>query len=155
MDELVAFLSARLDEAGAAARAYVPVAGHTHRHAEGKGWREHNHMAGGLPHQHDPDSGFQVWAPRVGDPVRALREVEAKRRLIDIVLEYEAKIDSEWGCSHTAGEIAAGSCRMTPAHEIEAFRVLAAVDDGHPDYRQEWALEPSVDGTSRLGISAL
>jgi hypothetical protein len=42
--------------------AYVPGPGQgqTHRHGTDEpGWIEHNHMAGGVPHQHDAD-GYQV-----------------------------------------------------------------------------------------------
>src|SRR4249919_1653073 len=88
MSDLVAFLRARLDEDEASARAYVRVADLTHRHNEGNGWREHNHLAGGVPHQHDPGTGGQIPMAAVDEPVRVLREVEAKRAIL-----------AQWGAS--------------------------------------------------------
>lgn len=73
------------------------------------------------------------------DPARVLREVEAKRRIIDDALRYEARIDGEWGCSHDPDEIAAGVCPYIPPDEIDALRLLALSYANHPSYRQEWA----------------
>ncbi len=58
---IAAIVPAELAQAPVAGKGatYTPVAGLTHRHGEGSS-REHNHMAGGVPHQHDPDTGFQV-----------------------------------------------------------------------------------------------
>lgn len=39
---------------------YLHLGGLNHRHAEGEGWREHNHDAGNVAHRHDPATGFQV-----------------------------------------------------------------------------------------------
>ena len=75
---------------------------------------------------------------------RVLREVAAKRALIAEVLRYEATIDGEWGCCHSASEIAAGKCRGAN-RGIPALQHMAAVDSDHPDYRQEWAPEGSSD----------
>lgn len=43
------------------------VSGHRHRHAERTadgsgltGWREHDHLGGGQPHRHDPQTGAQI-----------------------------------------------------------------------------------------------
>ena len=70
---------------------------------------------------------------------RPLREVTAKRAIIRAVFDYEATIDGEWGCGHSADDIAAGRCDSPD--QIEALRVLAAVYDDHPDYRTAWAPE--------------
>jgi hypothetical protein len=41
--------------------AYVYLHGHWHRHGiAGPAWREHSHFGAGIPHRHDPDTGFQV-----------------------------------------------------------------------------------------------
>lgn len=40
---------------------YMPVHGMTHRHATAEpGTVEHSHLGGGVPHDHDPETGFQV-----------------------------------------------------------------------------------------------
>lgn len=72
------------------------------------------------------------------DPARVLAECEAKRRLIAEILAYEARIDGEWGCCHSAEQIARNECPPTPVDEIPALRLLALPDAGHPDFRPEW-----------------
>ncbi|WP_030777311.1 DUF6221 family protein [Streptomyces sp. NRRL S-920] len=71
-------------------------------------------------------------------PARVLADAAARRRLVDMILAYEAKIDGEWGCLHGAKEIEEGRCPETNPDEIEALRLLAVAYDGHPDYREEW-----------------
>lgn len=71
-------------------------------------------------------------------PVRVLADAPARRRLIRRIFEYEAKIDSEWGCSHSPDAIEAGMCPETDPDEIEALRLLAVAYDGHPDYNEDW-----------------
>ena len=40
---------------------YMLVSGMTHRHATAEpGTVEHNHLGGGVPHDHDPETGFQI-----------------------------------------------------------------------------------------------
>ncbi len=72
------------------------------------------------------------------DPARVLAEVAAKRQQIDMTFRYEATIDGEWGCCHTAEEIASGRCSATPVDEIVMLRLLALPHVEHPDYREEW-----------------
>lgn len=72
------------------------------------------------------------------DPARVLAEVAAKRRMVDQTFRYEAKIDGEWGCVHTAEEIAAGRCTETPVDQIKTLRLLALPFADHPEYREEW-----------------
>lgn len=72
------------------------------------------------------------------DPARVLREVEAKRRLIGQILQYESTIDSEW-CCHGADEIGAGTCPETRVGEIEALRLLALPYADRDGYCEEWA----------------
>ncbi|MFI8865331.1 DUF6221 family protein [Streptomyces sp. NPDC053707] len=62
------------------------------------------------------------------DPARVLREVEAKRRLLDVVLpdilSGDSAIEGEWmGESDMAGDLA---------------RTLALPYADHPDYRDDW-----------------
>lgn len=46
-------------------------------------------------------------------------------RIVDEVLHYEAKIDSEWGCCHDATEIEAGLCPCTDPEQITLLQLLA------------------------------
>jgi len=48
---------------------WVPVGTATiHRHPTSDGgWLEHDHMAGGVPHKHDKDAGFQACGPISGE----------------------------------------------------------------------------------------
>lgn len=69
---------------------------------------------------------------------RTLREVTAKRAIIATVFAYEAKIDGEWGCCHSAAGIAAGYCPEIEVDDVPALRELAAIWSDHPDYRDEW-----------------
>jgi hypothetical protein len=73
------------------------------------------------------------------DPARVLAEVAAKRLQIEQTFRYEAKIDGEWGCCHTSGEIRSGACEATPVNEIEMLRLLALPYADRPGYRQDWA----------------
>jgi hypothetical protein len=74
------------------------------------------------------------------DPARVLAEVEAKRRILDVILAYEAKIDGEWGCCHSADAIGAGRCPEIDPNEIHALRLLAQPYAGWPGWREEWAV---------------
>ena len=70
---------------------------------------------------------------------RALREVEAKRKTLALIFQYEAKIDGEWGCGHRhADAIRLGKCPSTPPEKIDALRVAVSVYSDHPDYDQAW-----------------
>lgn len=69
---------------------------------------------------------------------RPLREVAAKRALIEIAWQHAATIDGEWGCAHTVDEIKAGECSGSSPDESEICRVLAAVYNDHPDYQAAW-----------------
>jgi hypothetical protein len=63
------------------------------------------------------------------DPARVLREVEAKRRLLDVVLpdvrNGDAMVEDEWG----------GESNMW----WNLLSTLALPYADHPDYRSEWA----------------
>lgn len=71
------------------------------------------------------------------DPARVLAEVASKRLFLDLIFDYEARIDGEWGCGHGAEAIAAGECCMQP-EDMPAVRALAAVYAGHEDYLEAW-----------------
>ncbi len=105
MHDLTAFLRARLDEDERVARAAV-----------------------------DFDYGVRDWADD-GDPVnahiarhdpaRVLREVEAKRRLLE---QFRLRGDS----------VRAVVRPVTGGVWDDLLRLLALPYDGHPDYREEW-----------------
>jgi hypothetical protein len=75
------------------------------------------------------------------DPARVLRDVEAKRRLINRILRYEASSDGEYGCCHDAEAIGRGGCPEINPNEIEALRLLALPYVDHPDYNPSWSPE--------------
>lgn len=129
-DELVAFLRARLDEDEQAARDATPpqdplsaAPGHWNVHLESKddGWAVED--ASGL------------WAAVTGyprgkaahiarhDPARVLRDVEAKRRILNMELPgyYDNPYANGWDDAH--GDV---------------LYLLALPYADHPDYRQEW-----------------
>jgi hypothetical protein len=139
-DDLIAFLRARLDEDEQVALA-VPVT----EWREGSSWLADlcdplpsQRRAYGIPAEVTLVTETDAAHIARWDPARVLAEVEAKRRILDIALAYEATIDGEWGCCHSADQIAAGRCPETNPDEISAIRVLAAPFADHPDYRAEW-----------------
>jgi hypothetical protein len=76
----------------------------------------------------------------MGDP---FDDIKAKRELLDAILGYEATIDSEWGCVHSASQIAAGECPEIRPGDIPAIRVLAQPYAGQPGWREEWRVAGS------------
>jgi len=120
VDELIAFWKARLDEDEASAKA---AAVDVKRFAGRANWSAE--LAPIVIDAEDPDWAIVDLSPFVDDeclarhiarhdPARVLREVAAKR---EILAEYEAAYRTDLGV---------------------AIKALAAVDSGHPDYRQEW-----------------
>jgi hypothetical protein len=143
--DLIAFLTARLDEDAAASQS-----------ATGGPWRAEGDAVF-APNCQPPGFSRGIAVTRASytgdvldhpanadhiarhDPARVLREVTAKRAIIATVFAYEAKIDGEWACCHSATEIAAGFCPETRPDDIRALRELAAIWSDHPDYRNGWA----------------
>jgi hypothetical protein len=132
MDDLIAFLNARLDEDEAAARAVQDnsdpwpgqwEADEHHRLRTFNGWT--------LAVPGTPGGEFK---PGVlahiarHDPARVLRDVEADRRLLAEWQKAEADpaVDDQWNAGLAAG------LRL-------AVQIRAARHSGRPDYRQEWA----------------
>ncbi len=72
------------------------------------------------------------------DPPRALAEVESKKRILDEILNFEARIDGEWGCCHSAEDIAAGLCPDPSYMFTAALRALALPFADRPGFREEW-----------------
>lgn len=65
-----------------------------------------------------------------GVPVRALRQVAAKRAIIDALTSRVKADDSEAATWHQIGYDRA---------EFDVLRLMAAAYADHPDYREEWA----------------
>jgi len=67
------------------------------------------------------------------DPARVLREVAAKRAILELHKPNSNLIDQWTRCYHCNDDY--GQRRPYPCQTV---RLLAAIYDGHPDYRQEW-----------------
>lgn len=144
MDDLVTWLRAQLDEDERVARAaaedgpewhFQPALGEP----DGSLDLEASFtMSGGYkPDATDFDHDWLVHIAR-HDPARVLREVEAKRRLIEQIGFYASTIDGEWGCCHDAAAILAGRCPDIAVGEIAALRVLALPYAAREGFREEW-----------------
>ena len=131
--DLIAFLNARLDEDEAAAKG---AAGDVWEYRDTWVWCGPFEVADIFGGADMEEIGGHIARH---DPARVLREVAAKRAIVATVSAYEAKIDGEWGCCHSATGIAGGYCPEIRPDDIRALRELAAVWSDHPDYRQEWA----------------
>jgi hypothetical protein len=66
------------------------------------------------------------------DPARVLREVEARRRLID---QYEAM---RAGAEAAAGTILAGAAKVRLGAYEMAVKIMAMPYSDRPGYREEW-----------------
>lgn len=69
------------------------------------------------------------------DPARALREVEAKRRLLELAWDADQTdriLDEEIARKVSPGELTTGGLMI---------RAMAAVYSDHPDYRSGWAYD--------------
>ena len=125
MDDLTAFISARLDEDEAIAKA-----------AANRHWLTDDNIITLHP-EHDGD-GYMSWPTRADaqhaashDPARVLREVAAKRAVVGAY----AKAD-EW--VNVSAGATAGYARQIMD---ETLRHVAAVWSDHPDYKPEWRRE--------------
>ncbi|MGW5852100.1 DUF6221 family protein [Streptomyces sp. NPDC055254] len=139
MDDLVQFLRDRYDEE--TERAQLALRQDDPENGWGAFRPEGQHHTTIVPHVgmiHEPIQAEHVvrW-----NPARVLAEVDAKRQMLGVILRYEAKIDSEWGCCHSGDQIAAGQCEETNPNEIGALRLLALPYADHPKYRDEWRPE--------------
>jgi hypothetical protein len=131
MDDLIAFLNGRLDEDEASAKA---AGGDTWRADDSGIYHEDAASRPGPfavgPYEHLGEEGTHIARH---DPVRALREVEAKRAILDGYLWVAARKADDGGIERNyqfrSGEVI--------ALEI-AVRQLAIIYSGHPDYRDEW-----------------
>lgn len=158
MDELVPWLRAQLDEDERIARAATPG---PWWHNPGKQWlgpaaferydlRQGEEFVGyGGPHPFTgavastgPASNMQGMkdAAHIArhDPARVLREVEAKRQMIEVAPMAAEAVDGEHGCCHRASEILAGECPAFPPSQLRVLQLLALSYADRPGYRAEW-----------------
>lgn len=138
MDDLVAFLKARLDEDEAGVRALtVPHDWHT-APGDDPEWTDEELVCMWPPEFHTPYEQDKHWrgvtipGPDVAahvarhDPARVLREVAAKRRIVDRyawLREHGDTGDATW-----------------------VLPLIAAVYADHPDYRPEWLSSDLAEG---------
>lgn len=139
VDDLVAFLRARLDEDEASVYAWDSDA----EACVGTVWtgNEPGYTTVASRRGEGPwiADGREVLNARHGrvlyDPARVLREVEAKRRIVDdVVPEVEGaedRIDGEWGVVSLPWD-------QVHATTLSLLRLLALPYSDHPDYRPEW-----------------
>ncbi|MBM4553967.1 hypothetical protein GS466_24875 [Rhodococcus hoagii] len=131
MTDLVEFLRARLDEDEQTATAATSAT-----FGEDPTWTSKDDGTGEQTHGyvmadhtaicgHDGDDVLLPVADHIArhDPARVLREVEAKRRILDL-----------------AGEISRSGAEFAEQDYRTLTRSLAAVYSDHPDYQQEWAM---------------
>ena len=142
-DDLAAFLRARLDEDEAAANATTPgpwMAGAERAHlvdnvVYGQSeWPDHIQQVCNVNYaQHKAGNATHIARH---DPARALREVAAKRAILDGYEVTRQRYDSR----EEMGDLAADRHRAGEVFGLKfAVQVLGAVYSDHPDYRQEWA----------------
>ena len=123
MSDLTAFLTARLDEDEQQTRKLLCRAQEVCLEL-----KEPKLLGRHIP-------GWDSWCDVEKLCVRALREVEAKRRIMGR--------HRDDGCGYCAGcETStrhSGIRELAPSGECPEKRDLAAIYSDHPDYRQEWA----------------
>jgi hypothetical protein len=119
MDDLLAFLRARLDEDERLAQRAEPV------------FDAHSWKLDEVQHDY-----YDELAPHIArqSPARTLREVEAMRRIIESYVTAQAKADRLVGEDDT---VEAGRAWRSGAL-LEVLRVLALPYADHEDYRKEW-----------------
>ncbi|WP_405149464.1 DUF6221 family protein [Sphaerisporangium sp. NBC_01403] len=138
MDDLIAFLRARLgeDEETARVAGEACIAWLTYRDDDGQ--MRYTTVAAAATDGIWIAAGAEVPAPTsalvVYDPARALREVEAKRRIIS---EHAPHEDYSWACRTCSAADSCG-CMGGPDLPCPTLRLLALPYADHPDYREEW-----------------
>jgi len=120
MDDLIAFVKARLDEEEAAAKAAAERTGSPDWHLAETGDGRDVVMMGAHEHGCHAVLGAHI---ALHDPARERGEVAAKRR---ILAEYKGAV----AITGEDDQYAAGLAM--------AILSFAAVWSGHPDYRDEW-----------------
>lgn len=78
------------------------------------------------------------------DPARVLREVAAKRAIIEPHERntyYKFDDDSTGSCAECSSYCNEDGCRNLVSWPCDPLRALASAYADHPDYQQEWAAE--------------
>ena len=90
-------------------------------------------------HPFPVDKYLEVATEPAPDP-EVLADLDAKLALIDEAFRYQAVIDGEWGCCHSAEAISAGLCPEQQPSDSRILRLLAQPFAGHPDHKgEDWA----------------
>ncbi|HEX8005693.1 MAG TPA: DUF6221 family protein, partial [Trebonia sp.] len=138
MDELIAFVRARLGEDEAAAAAASDGPWTAWRGQPGLGLRQLEYAVT-LPGQNSGSFASIATASWMDaehiarhDPARVLREVEAKRAILAQIAPWMDSAEDDHWYERGVGE--------QPPYEgsVLLMKLLAAVWGGHPDYRSEW-----------------
>ncbi|OII61180.1 hypothetical protein BJP40_06540 [Streptomyces sp. CC53] len=58
--------------------------------------------------------------------------------IVDEIFAYEAKIDGEWGCCCSRGQIERGGCPNTDVDQIQILRLLARQWRWGPGFQSRW-----------------
>lgn len=135
MDELTAFMNARLAEDQAAAKACADL--------ESAAWRPvdenvRSHDGGGSDVVVALERETAEHIAR-HDPGRALREVAAKRARLALMTEAHAEMDKLLADKH-AGDVERAMAIGRARAATVAVKHDAAIWNGHADYRAEWAV---------------
>ena len=144
MDELTGFITARLDEDEAVAKAAA---------GDGPEWTVRSHPADsamirdneGLVLIYDEGTPTDKEAAHIArhDPARVLREVEAKRAIATMHQPYDCMEPKGQRCHRCASDKAYKSgAAIHEAWPCPTLRALAAAWSDHPDYRPEWTPAP-------------
>ena len=123
---LIEFIEARLDEDEAVARAAIVIRRRDYAHQ---------------PWVDDPDYTFKAWDDYpsgviLTGPERVLREVEAKRMLVEDHSGHHVCEDNMAGTvwDEKTEDIVEDPCRV--------LRIIGSIYADHPDYRTEWEVQP-------------
>ena len=131
MDDLAAFITARLDEDEAMAHAAAQAFAAEWRSADRGVFNGGVRLA---------DAAFARMAAHIArhDPARVLREAAAKRAIVAAhrpVLHH----DEDAGSACCAAETAFDVYAKAEPWPCPTIRAIAAVWSDHPDYRAQWA----------------
>ena len=140
-DDLTAFLTARLDEEHLLAHKFVYV--------DGGEWTAD--VLARLWWYSDPPKSRSATDPIIQhaaryNPARIMREVEAKRAILDRHQPHETAFDGP-ACNWCSEDVDDRPQLWKQPWPCPDARSLAAVWNDHPDYRQEWAPAPATLGS--------
>lgn len=125
--DLIAFLTARLDEDEAAAKAVAdyPAPWRASCYNHGTEWAVTDASYDFAAAEVGEEAAFHI---ALHDPARVLREVEAKRVIVNLAAKVREWTDGSAGATAGYAAVVVG----------DTLRVLAAVYSDHPDYDQSW-----------------